>query len=491
MTREKPLSIADITQELNSGTATIKFILNRFNTWFPFNRTEGHHYYSRNAIPILIKIQGYLDAGMLPSQIDQALKTDEQAISDFPINTATEKNISKLPSEEIRVGKDGLNLIKSLFDDIALQQNRVAAAHEKRAEAEERKATAIEKRAEAEEKKAIAMNKIAMALQEMNQHKIHDPQSREMAFQTAQGLAMDETNPEVALPDTGQQDFPAIFDSPDPPFDLLESSEIDMDDLSNLIEGDLLQDDPLVDVQNIPNTAQGVASENKTELDDLSALLDQNPTNPGPIGQRKTEEMHGMDNLSQLIDEPSPSTNGISDSDMSDMDDLSNLIDTVSNPTLLETSPLIDDLSLLIDDLSSLDTQVDNLSLLIEPQFDQANEPPMTPSQIPVAIDDLSLLIEPDSLTSDPLTSEALAPMDDLNEIISTPSLKPDITPQEDLKAYKAAVMKTILHLKTKGLNAKESTKRLNQDGVPTISGKSEWSEKAISQIYSFMDSAR
>ncbi len=82
--------------------------------------------------------------------------------------------------------------------------------------------------------------------------------------------------------------------------------------------------------------------------------------------------------------------------------------------------------------------------------------------------------------------------MDDLTALVDeTPSLKPDITPEENLKEYKAAVMKIILGLKTQGLNAEESTIRLNQDGVQTISGKSEWSEKAISQIYNFIDSAK
>jgi len=482
MTREKPLSIADITQELNSGTATIKFILNRFNTWLPFDRIDGHHHYSRNTIPVLIKIKEYLESGMLPSEIDQTLKTDEQAISDISISTAigkaldtgTDDNFKELPNEDIRVSKDGLNLIKSLFDDIAIQQNRVAAAHEKRAEAEERKAKAIEKRAEAEEKKAMAMNNIAMALQEMSQQRIHDSHSREMAVQAAQGLAMDETNPDIALPEfnTEQQDLPAIFDSPDPPFDLLETSEIGMDDLSELIGEEMLHDDPLVDVQNIPNTTTRMSPENETELDDLYALIDQNQANPddsNPIGSKKVEKMHGMDDLSQLLDDPSPSpsemsNSDMSDYDMSDIDDLSSLIDTVSTPTILEATP-VDDLSLLIEDVSSQDAP---------------------------ELDDLSLLIESDSMTSDPLPSDALAPMDDLSALISTPpSLKPDITPQEDLKAYKAAVMKTILQLKTEGVSAKESTKRLNQDGVPTISGKDEWSEKAISQIYNFIDSAR
>ncbi len=459
MSREKPLSIMDITQELNSGIATIKFILKRFSPWLPFERADGQQNYSPKLIPLLIKIKESLEAGVLPSQIDQELKTSKQANSD----TMTDKYFMENPNEDIRVSKDGLSLIKSLFDDIAVQQNRVATAHEKRAEAEERKASAIEKRAEAEEKKAIAMNNIANALQEMNQHRINDSQTREMALQAAQVLSIDETNPDTVpeLNDTGQQDN-QVFDSP-PSFDLLEASEIDMDDLSELIEDEMLPDDPLLDVQNIP----GIIN-----TDDLYALIDQDkiqPVDPSPMAQEKDGENYKIDDLSKLLD-PTPHKG--------DIDDLSVLIDTVST----QAPPAqLDDLSLLIDDISSSDTQVDNLSLLIEP--------PITKEETHVEIDNLSLLIEPTTQLIEATTQE---PMDDLTALIDkTPSLKPTITPEKNLKEYKATVMKIIIGLKTQGLNAKESTIRLNKDGVQTISGKSKWSEKAISQIYNFIESAK
>ncbi len=456
MTREKPLSIMEITQELNLGIATIKFILKRFSPWLPFERANGLQNYSPKLIPLLIKIKESLEAGMLPSEIDQELKTSKQANSD----TMTDKYFMENPNENW-VSKDGLSLIKSLFDDIAVHQNRVATAHEKRAEAEERKASAIEKRAEAEEKKAMAMNNIANALQEMNQHRINDSQTREVALQAAQVLAVDETKQDTSpeLNDPGQQD--TVFNSP-PSFDLLEASEIDMDDLSDLIEDDMLLDDPLVDVQNISGIIK---------TDDLYALIDQDkiqPADPSPMAQKKKEEALQLDDLSKLLD-PTPYQEPHQD----DIDDLSELIDTVSAQG--PPARKLDDLSLLIDDISSSDTPVDNLSLLIEPPVTKDE------AQVPVEIDNLSLLIA--------TTQE---PMDDLTaQIDVTPSLKPIITPEENLKEYKAAVMKIILGLKTQGLNAKESTIRLNQDGVQTISGKSKWSEKAISQIYYFIDSAR
>ncbi|MBA3009989.1 MAG: hypothetical protein KKF12_12070 [Proteobacteria bacterium] len=443
MIQEKPLSIADITQELKTGTATVKFILKRFEKYLPFERINGHNCYLRNTIPVLIRIKESLDAGMLPSEIDQELKHPDPEDG----YKKTDLSFLEQPNEDIRVSRDGLGLIKSLFDDIALQQNRVAIAHEKRAEAEERKAIAIEKRAEAEEKKAIAMNNIANALKEMSRQRPHDSQSREMALQAVEVMAINETNMEIDLPEPRQKDISDIFDSPDDlPYDLLETDEIDMDDLSDLIE-----------------------HVNEPEMDDLSTLLD----------------------------DPKPQPD--------DLDDLSSLIDMVSPQTPskidVQTAPKLDDLSLLIQASSHSQnpSELDDLSLLIEPVAAMA--------QSPDEMDNLSLLIDsevtaPDSQTpTDDLsallddkqeTAESEKPMEDLNALIDqAPSLKPDITPEENLKEYKSVVMKIILSLKTEGLSAEESTRRLNQDGVQTISGKSQWSEKAILQIYKFIDSVK
>jgi hypothetical protein len=515
MNQEKSLSITDIAQELNSGIATLKFILKRFSTWLPFEHIDGHPRYSRNVIPVLIKIQESLTAGMLPSEIDLELETGApksvSPITSGPTNPDAEKSDQPTDSDfilssdqDIRVSKDGLSLIKSLFDDIAIQQNRVAAAHEKRAEAEERKAVAIEKRAEAEEKKAIAMNNIASALQAMNINRRID--SQEIAHTAAQVLALDETSQDMDLSDfddtplenidsSEQQDDTEMFDSPDPSIDLLEASEIQMDDLSDLIQEDI--------------------------------LLDQGPIpQEEPLPLEKSKPAVALDDLSQLIDEPL--------SEPVDVDNLSALIDTVSAQAPPETDlspeqlPPLDDLALLIEDIASLaPSELDDLSLLIAVQSTEESQPPM-------ALDDLSALIESDAAVQDSLppaddsvgtpVDEALLddlsaliedapldpPLDDLSALVAdipvdapleeddlsalvedAPSLKPDITPQEDLKAYKAAVMKIILDLKTKNMSPEETTKRLNQDGVQTISGKSQWSQQAVSQIYKFIDSAR
>ena len=126
--------------------------------------------------------------------------------------------------------------------------------------------------------------------------------------------------------------------------------------------------------------------------------------------------------------------------------------------------------------------ELDDLSLLIAPDADISSFP-HTDNTLDDPLDDPL-----DDTLDDPLDDT----LDDLSALISAPpSLRPDITPEENLKEYKAAVMQIILGLKTQDLSPEETTRRLNQDGVQTISGKSQWSERSISQIYKFIDSAK
>jgi len=483
MSQEKHLSIADITRELNSGPATIKFILKRFNPWLPFDRIGGQHQYSRNTIPILIKIKESLEAGMLPSEIDQELETSSLANSDTTIDSASDRmeeiHFQKMDNEDIRVSRDGLDLIKSLFDDMAIQQNRVACAHEKRAEAEERKAAAIEKRAEAEEKKALAMNNIAAALKEMSHHRASDSQAGQAAIQAAQVLTIDESAMDESAIDDSIDDF---IGETNGEFGDDSNAEIELPHHSEIGQ----QDD-----NNLPDSLFDLLETTDIEMDDLSSLIDNEEV------LMDNEEMLGIDDLAKLLDDP------MSHPDM--IDDLSVLIDTVSTDTtstntvsirdVAETQEM-DNLSLLIEqpkENQQTALQMDDLSLLIEPSAANAKE---AVDKVPLESDDLSLLIEPDTAAPDsavgPMAAaDPLDSMDNLTALIDEPpSLKPAVTPKENLKEYKAAVMKIIIALKKEGLSAEESTGRLNHDNVQTISGKPRWSEKAISQIYKFIDSA-
>jgi len=502
MNQKKQLSITDIIRELNIGTATTKFILKRFNKWLPFDRIGGLHSYSRQTIPILIKIKECLDSGMLPSEIEQELENPSQTnfmktnpmgtnpmednpMEDNPMEDI-EKHFLEQPNEDIRLSRDGLSLIKSIFNDIKGHQDRIAIAHEKRAEAEQRKAVSIEKRAEAEEKKAIAMNNIANALQEMNQHRIHDGETREIALQSVQALAVDETDSEIDnLLEEVEQDEADVFDIPAPPFDKLETSDIEMDDLSALVDVDGGEDlGPATDKNKIPVSDIELES---FDMDDLSLLLEDSIPKP--------DEFTDLDDLSALIDSVSVQDNSITDSDTdANKDD-----ETDASPSV-ETPEELDDLSLLIDpqlEEALVPEELDDLSLLIDSSSQASNENSTDEEVLndEAPMDDLSALIDGKKENIDLNTTRENAleePMDDLVALIDeAPSLKPDITPQENIGEYKAAVMKIILGLKSEGYSAEETTKRLNKDEIQTLSGKPGWGEKSILQIYKFIDSAK
>ncbi|MCG8563923.1 MAG: hypothetical protein MI747_02470, partial [Desulfobacterales bacterium] len=105
-------------------------------------------------------------------------------------------------------------------------------------------------------------------------------------------------------------------------------------------------------------------------------------------------------------------------------------------------------------------------------------------------MDDLFALVEgPGENASTEEEAPAQAPPEKPEE--PTPSIKPGITPQEDMGKYKAEIMKIMIQMKKDGLTAEETAQRFNGEGVQTLSGKPEWSVKAISKIYSFIDAAK
>ncbi len=198
--------------------------------------------------------------------------------------------------------------------------------------------------------------------------------------------------------------------------------------------------------------------------DDLTELLD--------IPLPRSEE---MDDLGDLIDAASCEQNS-----ETDLDDLSLLVNTAQKA---EAAKDLDDLNLLIKDDpgATISPDLDDLSLLVQPSLTDD-------------LDDLSRLIsEQNGVDTE---HEEIAPpkdaaLDDLTALVDmSTSLKPDISRDQDLEKYKAAVMKIIMGLKSEGLSAREVARRLNQDNLDTISKKPEWTVKAISQIYAFIDAA-
>lgn len=516
MTQAHSLTINEIIKELNIGRATVNFILNRFSQWLPFDRINGDHHYSPRTIPTLIRIREFLDQGMLPSEIEKVLTAEPtETLTEAPKETDPLMHIQENTEKDIRMSKDALGFIQSLFTDIKGHQSRIAVAHEKRATAEERKAVAIEKRAAAEEKKADAMNNIAAALQEMNRQRTNDVETWEIAGQAAQALTLAETGDPKDTDDT-DLDVEDLFDTSQT--EPVEKENLGIDDLSELIEDDYPEPDELIDLDTVYVDPEDTGAEN-IQLDDLSALVD----TPG-----LSEE--DLDDLSALIDTISEDDEQglddllVNDAPLPEPDDLSLLVDEVSESQVLDDlSSLVDDRqtdtgnepALELDDLSQLiDTQktptkeattnatMDDLSLLVSSED-------IPPSENQTDLDDLSQLVDQPieemddlgALVEEPMdkpkTDSTQVSMDDLSVLVdepadtSTPSLIPDITPEQDMGKYKAAVMKIIIQLKEEGLSALEATDRLNQDQVPTISGKPSWKEKTIQKIYGFIDSAK
>jgi len=450
MTGKKLLSALDIAEELNVGKATIKFILKRFQKWLPHELIGGMPYYLPESIGIIIKIIEHLETGMLPGAIDKHFDTQLKSDTTHILNSS----IDLIQNEDIRLNKEGVALLKSLFSELGEQQKRIALAHEKRAAAEERKAVAIEKRAEAEEKKAEAMNNIANALQEMNRFRDRgaEPAAQKVAHHAAKAMILDGTDPayeDIRVKDTyeemdsdmsdlfGEGDLIKELTANDTPSDSLEAEMEDplsclndipeTDDLSLLIKDELLEDkNRLIVLDDLSALLEHDLKTTEIEIDDLSALLDNDSL--------ETVITEGLDDLSQLID------------------GLDKIKDITKETIFLSPHEPMDDLNKLITPIDSL-------------------------------MDDLSKLIDSTETVNKSFSEE--------ENIKKTKAISIDISPDDDIDKYKAAIMKIILELKTEGFNAEDTTLLLNKNKIRTLSGKPEWSQKAISQIYKFMTSIK
>lgn len=518
MTAPTYLSVSELLDELSFGKATAKFILRRFDPWLAYKIDKGRRLYSSEVIMILSAIHEKLASGDLPSQIEKDLELEKQAAPHHPgtiqVATIPADSGRKIP-EDIRFSPDSVDMITSLIAEIGTQQKRIAEAHEKRAAAEERKAVAIEKRAAAEEKKAEAMNNIAAALQDMN-HSRNDYNTRQIAREAVLAIASDDISDdsiEEAFqesrilehpPDDSDPDDPGALDDLNGLADLISAHSDDSDSPDTLSDrmDDGSFDDESFDIDLTDRMDRSASDE---DIQDLSELIsDIRPADHDLIPDHDLSddlsappEPVKMDDLSMLIDDLSVNSDPVQPAPApADMDDLSLLVDmeNAGRSPSHEPAPAdtMDDLSLLIDDRQDtpagrsrppLPADMDDLSRLIDPpDKDAPRDKDAGPAD--TGMDDLSLLIDQDRSGDQPEKSPE-------EEKIDRPSLKPDITPQDNLQEYKKVVMNIIIQLKNDGYSVEETTRRFNEDGIITLSGKDRWTEKAISQIYTFIDAAR
>lgn len=414
MTRSKLLTIEALGDELDMDKATLKFILHRFDPWLATQIVDDETCYTEQAVSTLLKIKKFLDAGMLPEQVEASLAQEAEMLKATASVQHSAGNQGTIP-----VDIEFVSMFKDMFQVYIEKQDRIALAQEALARVEEKKADAMEKRAAAEEKKADAMTNIALALQEMNQRHSATPQAMGIAGRAVETLVLEES------PEIDESPLDAGFSVSDPYSDLgdLESlpeetqsaPEInnlsnDMDDLSKLVDSDLSS-------SNSPDNKD----DNENDLDDLFSLVDMDTDVPKDLNE--------------------------------DLDDLSKLIE----PARDERAGDLDDLSALIGEPSQSQEPMDDLSLLVAGTGEKLG-------QVPPGMD---------------------------SQMKETPSIKPNISPDQDIKKYKAAVMKSIIELKEQGLTAQQTTDRFNRDGVATLSGKPAWGLKAIEKIYGFIDSAK
>ena len=147
-----------------------------------------------------------------------------------------------------------------------------------------------------------------------------------------------------------------------------------------------------------------------------------------------------MDDLSLLLEE--------SDGPPLDMDDLSLLLEPEDRGVLSAPEDM-DDLSLLLEESDKAPQDMDDLSLLIDEEPQAAPKPPPAPPEKPVASSGAST--------------------------------------EED---YKSTVLKKIIQMKRKeNLSVEETTRRLNDEGFRTLSGKGQWDVRTIQGIYKYIDS--
>jgi DNA-binding transcriptional MerR regulator len=541
------LTIEDLTNKLDIGKATLKFILYRFSPWLAAKSVNDETLYTEQAVTTLLKIQKLLDTGMLPEQVEDSLAQEVQ------IRKATPPAGYQAPTMDM----EAVSVFKDMFQVYIEKQDRIACAQEELARIEERKADAMEKRAAAEEKKADAMTHIATALQEMNQRVSSVPQAMEIAGRAVENIALEEleesSGPDETLLDTDFDDNGSLFEDPGPmemedPFKDQDHEALgdfgapNLDDLTLLVNETALTPDDIDDLSSLIDSVSDPAG----DLGDLSSLLEE-PTQESGMD----DTPHDMDDLSILVDPdlsssdtPEQKANHQTDhteDNENDMDDLSILVDLDADDpkdysediddlskraepkTDLHTDTL-DDLSALIetpeqpletmDDLSALvretgedsgrvdadigEAPIDDLWSLVPdtPEASQGGQNREGPSRDhSQEMDDLSALVDQ---TSDEIHPSArTAPDDTINlddaadDPDEAPSIKPDISPDQDMKKYKATVMKIIIELKEQGSTAQQTTDRLNRDNVATLSGKPAWGLKAIEKIYGFIDSAK
>ncbi|GAB6096655.1 hypothetical protein JCM14469_29080 [Desulfatiferula olefinivorans] len=238
------------------------------------------------------------------------------------------------------------------------------------------------------------------------------------------------------------------------------------------------------------------------ERDPVAALMDKVRSMPAPAPMEledftadhgyAPEQLEDLPEISELSDfDALPAEEPLSDA-------LAGAFEPASAAAVLEPEappPMdVDDLSVLIDDDLEQPTgsaaDVDDLAQLLEP----GDVPDRSD------IDDLSRLLDDEQPVESLRAAGETAPegtVDDLSLLLEADDQPRTEEPPARRSSpvdenYKSAILKRIIRMKqTEHLTVEDVTRRFNDEGVKTLSGKGVWDTKTIQGIYRYIDSVQ
>ncbi|MBU1168971.1 MAG: MerR family transcriptional regulator [Proteobacteria bacterium] len=316
------LSLYEVADKLNIGETTLNVWRNRYRKWLPTSVDAQGRLYPETIVEVFRFISKCTHAGMDTQEIERALEAKTvRSVSDRAGDPHPEG------VEQTRV------IIEALKESLAGmfgQQQRIADAQERRATAEERKAYAMESQAESEQIKANALRDMVSLIQDLaEKDSVSALMDKVKRMPAPSPSELEDFTMDMPYVPDHPDDLPELIDTQEPELmddflgdvgkETLDTGELeaapgvdtlvspranDVDDLSLLIEDEVLEEDGI-------------------DFDDLSLLLE-----PGDIQDKKD-----IDDLSLLIEEEGDASGkGGHGAGLKDVDDLSKLIDTDDGP---------------------------------------------------------------------------------------------------------------------------------------------------------------
>jgi hypothetical protein len=300
------LTISQVSCELESGEAIIKFITKRFKKWVHCTEHSGQEYYNKNSLVILITLLDKINRGILPSAIEEELRNG---------------SIKTAPLLD--------NLISS--KDINFEERKVKAL-EKSANAEIKKSLALEKNNEIGFLKIEAMKNIAKAISQITTFIPNDLNSNKIdKISESIGLSPS-TDTDEPVNKKEIDDLSILIDKkPNEKNNIKDTQPIIIDDLALLLDN---KQSNITEVDNLSELIVDIEAKRSEELeiDDLATLLPDSrqenkyETDDLSILIKNQYISNKIDDLSMLINETK--------SDNATIDDLSTLIDFKSKKKL-------------------------------------------------------------------------------------------------------------------------------------------------------------